>query len=76
MHGSMMENKMLCCDCPYGYEDYVRLSENFTDLSQEEICLSIWCDKIGGKVGYMGCCEESSRIGNVVKTELNKKEKK
>ena len=46
---------MLCCDCPYGYEDYVRLYENFTDLSQEEICLSIWCDKIGGKVGYMGC---------------------
>lgn len=64
---------MLCCDCPYGYEDYVRLSENFTDLSQEEIYLLIWCDKIGGKVGYMGCCEESSRIGNVVKTELNKK---
>ena len=31
-----MENKMLCCDCPYGYEDYVRLYENFTDLSQEE----------------------------------------
>lgn len=68
-----MENKMLCHDCPYGYEDYMRLSENFTDLSQEEICLLIWCDKIGGKVGYMGCCEESSRIGNVVKTELNKK---
>ena len=51
-----MENKMLCHDCPYGYEDYMRLSENFTDLSQEEICLLIWCDKIDGKVGYMGCC--------------------
>lgn len=49
---------MLCFDCPYGYEDYVRLSENFTDLSQEEIEQSIWCDKVGGKVGYMGCMTE------------------
>ena len=65
---------MLCCDCPYGYEDYMRLSENFTDLSQEEICLSIWCDKIGGKVGYIGFCEKSSQIGNVVKTQIKREE--
>ena len=45
-----MENKMLCCDCPYGYEDYMKVSEVFDDLSQEEICRAIWCDKIGGKV--------------------------
>ena len=66
---------MLCCDCPYGYEDYMKVSEVFDDLSQEEICRAIWCDKIGGKVGYMGCCEESSRMGNVIKTQSNKKRK-
>lgn len=63
---------MLCHDCPYGYEDYMKVSEIFDDLSQEEICRAIWCDKIGGKVGYMGCCEESSRIGKVAKTQSNK----
>ena len=68
-----MENKMLCHDCPYGYEDYMKVSEIFDDLSQEEICRAIWCDKIGGKVGYMGYCDEYSRMGNVVKTQSNKK---
>lgn len=64
---------MLCHDCPYGYEDYMKVSEIFDDLSQEEICRAIWCDKIGGKVGYMGYCDEYSRMGNVVKTKSNKK---
>lgn len=50
---------MLCCDCPYGYKDFMRLSKIYNDdFSREDIERSIWCDKVGGRIGVMGYCSE------------------
>lgn len=58
------QGNMTCKYCPYIIEEYEtrerylsRKEESDIDLS--EISRSCFCDKIGGKLGWMGYCEDA-----------------
>lgn len=67
-----MDN-LRCRDCPYGKEDYDRLSK-FCD--EEDIENYVWCDKVGGKVYCFGHCTDFYEDIDIVKQKNSSKKKR
>jgi hypothetical protein len=55
--------KCNCFECPLGKSDYENYIEIYKCLKEEpdpnEIAWSTWCEKIGGKCGWYGFCDEA-----------------
>ena len=56
---------MNCRNCPYICEDYTRKEDFFIEKGyvkeeyNEDIYMSCYCDKIGGKIGLYGFCGDT-----------------
>ena len=58
----LYQNNLTCKFCPYIKDEYV-IRENYLDNNNDElfseISKSCYCDKVGGKLGWWGYCEDA-----------------
>lgn len=77
-----------CFTCPYGKESYKTSIAVYNALGEQpnhdDILHNLWCDKVGGKVGWCGYCDDAfskeylDDVKNIKKpfVRLTKKQKK
>lgn len=66
-----------CFDCPLYKKGFERKIENLekceADLDEYDFVYDVWCDKLGGKGGWYGYCEDAFEEDITQTTEANKK---
>ena len=66
-----------CFDCPLGKKHCDKALQYYADdeeLYYRDILYGLWCDKIGGKCGWYGFCDEAFAEDTVQTSVTNKKQ--